>query len=263
MLVISAVLVACANPHAGDTAAIETTPDSPAQTATTRLVVLGMIHGGHRTSERYSTARLADAIRRIKPDVVLCEIPPDRLESAIEEFARTGTITEPRVSRFPEYVDVLFPLTREMPFEIVACAAWTKAMSDDRGAKLKAWQTTRPAEMAEVDAAQKRADEMIASESKAAGLSGDDPRFIHSDRYDAITKQGLEPYDRLFNDDLGAGGWTNINKAHYVLLATALDKHAGKTVLLMFGAGHKYWFLEQLRTRKDVELIDSKQFFAP
>lgn len=222
-----------------------------------------MIHSGHRTSERYSTDVLADAIRRIRPDVVLCEIPPDRLEAARDEFGRTGSITEPRVSRFPEYVDVLFPLTREIPFEIVACAAWNREMSDDRATKMKAWQTARATEMSEIDDAEKRADTQLAETSKAAGLSADDPRFINSDRYDEITKQGLEPYDRLLNDDLGAGGWTNINKAHYALIEAALDKHKGKTVLIMFGAGHKYWFLERLRERSDVELVDPKQFFVP
>ena len=229
----------------------------------TRLVVLGMIHSGHRTSERYSTDVLADAIRRIRPDVVLCEIPPDRLEVGRDEFSRTGNITEPRVSRFPEYVDVLFPLTREFPFEIVACAGWTKAMSDDRATKMNAWQTSRASEMSEIENAEKWAGTQLAAASEAAGLSVDDPRFINSDRYDEITKQGLEPYDRLLNEDLGPGGWTNINEAHYALIATALDQHPGKSVLLMFGAGHKYWFLDRLRARSDVELIDPKQFFVP
>ena len=263
LLLIGALLSACAAAGPGAAAprpAPVATVSAPA--AKTRLIVLGMIHGQHRTSERYSTARLAEAIRRIRPDVVLCEIPPDRLDVAREEFARTGTVTEPRVRVFPEYVNVLFPLTREWPIEIVPCAAWTKAMSDDRAANLSNWQTTRAAESAEVDAAAKRSEALLAAESAAAGLSPDDPRFIHTQRYDAITKAGLEPYDRLFNDGLGAGGWTAINKAHYALLARALDAHAGKTVLIMFGAGHKYWFLEQLRTRPDIELVDPRGFFG-
>ncbi|MBI5361946.1 MAG: hypothetical protein HZA53_02125 [Planctomycetes bacterium] len=230
----------------------------------TRLVVMGMIHGEHRTSARYSTAVIADAIERIGPDVVLCEIPPDRLVIAQAEFARTGTITEPRVRVFPEYVDVLFPLSRARTFEIVPCAAWSKPMSDDRAAKLEAWRTTRPAESAEVEAADKRSEARLAAESAKVGLTPDDPLFIHTDLYDAITKEGLEPYDRLFNEDLGAGGWTNINVAHYALIEKALDaqRDTGRTVLIMFGAGHKTWFMDHLRQRTDVELIDARQYFA-
>lgn len=229
----------------------------------TRVVVLGMIHGEHRTSTPYSVGRIQDAVRRIRPDAVLCEIPPDRLAAAREEFDRTGTITEPRVRVFPEYVDALFPLTREMRFEIVPCAAWTKAMSDDRAAKLKEWATTRAAETAEVQGAEADSERALAAESAALGLSPDHPLFIHTAAYDRITKRGLEPYDRLFNADLGLGGWSNINVAHYRLISDALDARSGQgqTVLIMFGAGHKYWFLERLAGRADVEIVDAREFF--
>lgn len=268
-LLAAALLSACAGGGAGNakqSSAVGTAGDGAAAHAEpkTRLVVMGMIHGQHRTSERYSTAVIADAIRRIKPDAVLCEIPPDRWPIAHEEFARTGAITEPRVRVFPEYTYVLFPLSREMAFEIVPCAAWTKAMNDDRAAKLKDWRTSRAAQSAEVDAAEQRSDQRLAAASAKAGLSPDDPLFIHTDEYDAITKEGLEPYDRLFNTDLGAGGWTNINVAHYALIDKALSarRGTGQTVLLMFGAGHKAWFMDHLRQRTDVELLDARPFFT-
>lgn len=229
----------------------------------TRVIVLGTIHGQHRTSERYSIAILTAALRSIKPDSVLCEIPPDRLDVARRQFETTGKIDEPRVRVFPEYVDVLFPLTKETTFEIVPCAGWTKAMSDERSRKLTEWTTTRPDETAEVEAAQKNADEAIARESQALGMTPDDPMFIHTPRFDELTKAGLEPYDRLFNADLGPGGWTNINTSHYALISKALDerKGQGKTVVVIFGAGHKYWFLEKLRERGDVELVDARGWF--
>lgn len=257
-LMASLLLGGCAGGGAGNA-------HKPGASAKTRLVVMGMIHGAHLTSERYSTGVIADAIRRLRPDAVLCEIPPDRLPIAREEFARTGTITEHRVRVFPEYTDVLFPLSREMAFEVVGCAAWTKAMSDDRAAKLREWATARPAQSAEVDAAERRSDERLAARSAELGLTPDDPRFIHTDEYDQITREGLEPYDRLFNADLGAGGWTNINESHMALIERALDaqRGRGRTVLLMFGAGHKGWFMARLRERADVELLDARAAFAP
>ena len=227
-------------------------------TTKNRVIVLGMIHSGHRTSSVYSLDVLRDAIVKIDPDYVLCEIPPDRFEAASDEFASTGKITEPRVSRFPEYVDVVFPLTETMDFEIVPCAGWTKAMSDDRNAKLKRWETERPDATAEVNAAEAKVEAIMASEGDP-----NDPLYIHTDHYDALVKEALEPYDRLFNDDLGLGGWTNINKAHYALIEAALNEHSGegKTMLITFGAWHKYWILEQLRQRDDIEMIDPKVYF--
>jgi len=215
------------------------------------VVVMGMIHDGHKTSKQYGIKTIQEYVRAINPDYILCEIPPDRLETALGEFRRSGTVSESRVRRFPEYVEAIFPLTKEMDFVIVPCAGWTKEMADDRRAKLKRWETTRPEETKEVDQAEHAAEQ----ELHDRGLD-EDPRRIHTDAYDEIVKRGLEPYNRLFNDDLGAGGWDNINAAHYALIAAALDKHkgAGKRFLITFGAWHKYWLLEQLRKRPDILL---------
>ena len=70
-------------------------------------------------------------------------------------------------------------------------------------------------------------------------------------------------YNRLFNDEIGPGGWDNINEAHYANIARALDHIAGsgQRVLITYGAGHKGWFLRQLRQRTDVDLLDARKFF--
>jgi hypothetical protein len=221
------------------------------------VIVLGTIHGDHRTSQGYSLEVLEAIVRAIDPDYVLAEIPPDRLGAAQEQFHSTGTIVEPRVRVFPEYTDVIFPLSATLDFLIVPCAAWTKSMADDRATKLAAWKVERAAETAEVDAAQARCEAKLAEE----GLD-DDPFGVNSARYDALTREGLEPYDRLFNQDLGPGGWTNINRAHYALIAAALDAHRGegKRFLVTYGAGHRYWFLDALRERDDIELRALEDF---
>jgi hypothetical protein len=231
-----------------------------------RVVVLGMIHSGHRTSDVYSLDVLKNAIIEIDPDYVLTEIPPDRLNDAIEQYAATGMIIESRVSRFPEYVDVLFPLTNDpqsnLSFEIIACAGWTRQMADERREKLTQWESERPEQTQEVEDAQHRVE--LIMEREAGSIGTDHPGFIHTDRYDELVEQALEPYNRLFNDDLGAGGWDNINKAHYALIEKALDEHhgEGKTFLITFGSWHKYWFLQQLRARTDIKIVDPLLFFS-
>ena len=77
----------------------------------TEVIVIGTIHGTHRTSTRYSTDVLRRLLIAMRPEFVLTEIAPNRFEAAMTEFRATGKITEPRVLRFPEHVDVLFPLT--------------------------------------------------------------------------------------------------------------------------------------------------------
>ncbi|MCP3915385.1 MAG: hypothetical protein GY711_07505 [bacterium] len=224
------------------------------QSPKSEVLVLGTIHGGHRTEPDYSVDVLREIIRRVEPDYVLTEIPPDRIDAAWGSFTATGTIDEPRVTRFPEYVDVLFPLTREMRFTIVPCAAWTRKMADERTAKLTELRETHPQDSAVVQSHWNSIDARLVE----AGLDPNDPFDIHTASYDAVVEAGLEPYDRLFNDELGAGGWTNINRAHYALIERVLDKRSGQGArfLVMFGSWHKHRILSALRERDDVELLD-------
>lgn len=248
LIVLSLTLAGCADPAAK-------LSDGPKS----EVVVMGMIHGGHLTSKLYGIEQIKQIVRRIDPDYILCEIPPDRFDKAIGEFRTSGTVTESRVRRFPEYVQAIFPLSREMRFTIVPCAGWTQAMSDDRQEKLKAWEKTRPEETRVVNEAEEAMDRQFKAEDME-----DDPAKIHTTRYDALTKKGLEPYNRLFNADLGPGGWDNINTAHYALITRALGEHRGerKRFLIMFGAGHKYWILENLRRRHDIVLRPFQDFLT-
>ena len=224
----------------------------------TQVLVIGTIHGDHRTSTRYSTDVLRRLLQAIKPDFVLTEIAANRLDAAWREFRSTGVITEPRVVRFPEYVDVLFPLSRTMRFTIVPTAGWTRPMDQFRTAALNRIEgdSSRRAEWLEYSAANRRADSLVA-------LRGaDNPYFINSAAYDSLQVAAHEPYNRLFNSELGPGGWDNINVAHFGNIARALDAHRGegRRFVITYGAGHKEWFMRALRKRDDVTLLDVAPF---
>ena len=222
------------------------------------VIVVGTIHGEHRTSTRYGTRVLHDLLREMRPDYVLTEIPPNRFAAARDEFLRTGTITESRVARFPEYVDVLFPLTREMAFTIIPTAGWTRPMDLYRNAALKRLSDdpTRRAQWSEYQAATRTADSLVAAHGS------DDPYFINSSAYDSIQTAAHAPYNGYFNRDLGPGGWDNINVTHFGLIRAALDAHAGegKRFVITYGAGHKEWFLRELRKRTDIDILEVAPF---
>lgn len=221
------------------------------------VIVLGMIHSRHLESERYSLDVVRSVIRKIDPDYVLTEIPPDLLAEAAASFAVEGEVTEARVARFPEYKDVLFPLTKEMDFKIIPTAGWTRPMASYRRDALE-----------RLSKDPKRAEDWVSYQSAVDALNeeigerSDDPLFIHTDAYDALIKKGYGPYATLFANDLGRGDWERINVAHYELIDAALNHHAyeGATMLITFGAGHKYWFLEQLRERDDINLVNPTQY---
>ena len=237
-------------------------PGAPAPTtppALTEVVVLGMLHGGHETSDRFSLAVVRDLVREIDPDYWLTEIPPNRWDRAHTEFEATGTVEEPRVRRFPEYMQVLFPLSLEMRFEVIPTAGWTEPMSDFRAGYLDAYarDPNRATEWARYQAAG-----AASAEALAAGGAPDDPYWIHTDAYDHAYDIRMQVYARLFDADLGPGGWDAINASHWANIERALDRHRGEGArfLLTYGAGHKGPFLRELRRRDDVVLLDVAAF---
>ncbi|MEM7687671.1 MAG: hypothetical protein AAF291_01490 [Pseudomonadota bacterium] len=225
----------------------------------TKVHVLGTIHGRHRTSAAYSLPILEAAIMRAKPDVILTEIPPERVEAAFETFNATGEVDEPRTKVFPEYTDVVIPLARPQGWRVLGTAAWTPEIARARRAALDAIRNDplRAAQWSEHRAAMREFAE------KTRGRS-DDPRFIHTSEFDQLVAKSREPYARFFDADLGAGGWTQINEGHNALVSEALDllSEQGLNVLITFGTAHKYKILENLHRRPDVIVKSAASLFV-
>lgn len=229
-------------------------PSSAGISTVTEVAVMGMIHGRHRESETWGLEQVKDAIRRFEPDVLCTEIAPDRWERIWSDFTERGVIEDSRIQVFPEYTDAILDLAVEMGFEIVPCAGWTREMSDLRRARIREFNTMDEWATEREEYASRRAE--VRRRVGDAPAAGDDPRFIHSDAYDERQRAELDLYDEFQNDLIGPGGWTNINEAHYRLIERAIDDHRGKRILITFGGGHKYWFLDRLRARDDVTVLD-------
>ncbi|MEO1220926.1 MAG: hypothetical protein AAFY42_06195 [Pseudomonadota bacterium] len=220
--------------------------------------MVGVIHSNHLQSESYSLDVLEAAIRKAAPDVIITEIPPDRVEQAITSFRATGEVNEPRTQVFPEYTDVVFPLSRKMDFGIVGAAGWTSEIARNRSAALRRIQDdpARATQWAEHRAA-------LRSYSRKLDGRGRDPRFIHTREFDELVRASRQPYEHYFDGDLGPGGWTQINRAHTDLINAELDKIRGQglTAVITFGTAHKYKILESLEDRTDIELLDARGLF--
>ncbi len=223
------------------------------------VLILGTIHSGHLTDSIYNTSYLEKLIVEIDPDYILAEIPPHLMQAAMDGFIKDDTISEPRVMRFPEYTDVVFPLTKSMDFEIIPTAGWTRIMANERSAKLRA--ISEDPSRAEDWKAYTKARMESDSTYRATGKYND-PYFIHTAEYDDIQNIFLQEYNRLFNIELALGGWENINIAHYWNIEKALEKyrHQGKRMLIIYGAGHKGWFLRQLKKREDIKILEMEPF---
>ena len=234
-------------------------PSPPRAGRKNQLVFIGTIHGEHRTSRRFGVDVLRRLIEAIHPDYALTEIPPNRLRRAATEFGNEGRIAEPRTSRFPEYVDVLFPLLASSGIKIVGTAAWNQPMDRYRRDRLAAIENdpSRSADWAAYQASIKESQTAI-----ERGGTVDDPRWIHTDAYDAAQRIELDVYNRRFDRELGTGGWDTINRAHFANITRFLDEHSGEglRLLVTYGAGHKSWMLPRLRQRPDLEVLDVSKF---
>ena len=225
----------------------------------TRVHVMGMIHSRHRTSETYSLDVLKTAVLRANPDVILTEIPPSRVEKAVQTFKDTGKVDEPRTNVFPEYTDVIIPLAQTQGWQILGTAAWTPELARNRRKALDAIakDPLRAQQWSEHRAAIREFGQ------KTRGRS-DAPEFIHTSEFDRLVAASREPYARYFDGDLGPGGWTQINQAHNALIDTALNSVSGQglRVLITFGSAHKYKILESLAERGDVSIGDTNALFV-
>ncbi len=219
----------------------------------TQVAVMGMIHGTHRTSDLWGIPEVMRTIEAFDPDIICAEIAPDRWSRIERDLTERGVIEDTRVLRFPEYVDegAILPRMGELGYRVEPCAGWTQEMSDSRNTIIAEFNAV-PERRAEYDRAVEAAVEALPRQSRAE----DDPRYIHSPEYDRRQKARLAVYDRYQNDLIGPGGWTNINVAHYREIDRVIRENPGARVLVTFGGGHKYWILEQLRLRGDVELIE-------
>ena len=236
-------------------------PPAVMKPGVTTVAVMGMIHSGHLTSQRYGLTQVGEMVRRFRPDVVCAEIAPDRWERIWSDYTERGVIEDPRVLRFPEYFGAMLALSAELGFEIVPCAGWTKEMSDLREVRIKAFETQPAYLAARAEYAARLA--AVRSRYREPLADIDDPRVIHSRAYDERQREVLELYDHYQNDLIGPGGWTTINRAHLRLIDRTIRAHRGQRVLVTFGAGHRYRILDALRLRRDVLLVPDRELVGP
>lgn len=237
-------------------------PAPPPDGARTEVGVLGLIHGDHRTSERFGLDRVRAAVLAYAPDALLVEIPPAHFDAAWAQVVAGEPVTEERTKVFPEYTDCLLHLALEHGIDVVPSAGWSLELSVQRARRVAEYRQD-PERLAAYEAAQAAA----LAPWEGVEMDASDPHVIHSARYDARIETELGPYDALMSDWIGPGGWRRVNAAHLALVHRAIDARPGQRLLVTFGAGHKHRFRADLARRAeergDVELVDLRPYLGP
>ncbi len=215
---------------------------SPVQPAAarTRVLVLGTLHGEHLTSKLWGLEQLRATIRRINPDVVCVELADDNLKAALETWSARKVIEDTRVLRFPEYVQVVFPLMDGMQFTLESGALWHAMLDAMRRGKVADFNKLEQfkEQRAAYEVAKTWSQNWLAAQPQGVA---DDPYYIHSADFDLHAKARAGAYDYYLNEWIGRpSGWTYVHDEHYEKIMEAVRKHPGETVLVMFGAKDIY-----------------------
>lgn len=219
----------------------------------TKVMILGMIHGGHVEGGDYPLSLVKNVTMAYNPDIILTELPAQSYQEALSGYAENGKVTQKRALDFPEYRDLLIPLAFKRGYQIIGTAGWTPAIADQRKKALAALKNA-PENRKIWDAWLQSDQEFI----RQMGDRWNDPLFIHKDDYDAMIASHYQLYMRELDPFLGDGGWKNINAAHVAHIEKSLDdaRGQGKTVLITFGAYHIYMIKAALEKRDDIIWVD-------
>ena len=102
--------------------------------------------------------------------------------------------------------------------------------------------------------------EQVLTEIQDRERHREDPRFVNSQHYSDLRQLERTLWAACFDEGLGLGGERAINRAHWRNIAAGLERHRGKRILIVYGAAHRYWFLRELRKRRDVQLLDIRDY---
>ena len=238
----------------GCTSAPPPEPVSPRVPGRTEVIVLGTLHGAHRSSQGFSLEVIRDTVRRIRPDVVLTEIPPDRFEAALLELDALGSGVSPEkisddwVRAFPEIWGVLVPLRRELNYELVPVSGWKPAVSADR----RAYYAKHPEGPPSASYRSARAAFQSAS---ASHDFRENPRWVNGPEYLELTTHQENALADAADSQLGMAAVRRINEAHWVNIEAAIAAHGGARILLVYGARHRWYTQPRIEALSGVTLL--------
>lgn len=234
--------------------------DWPPRAATaTQVAIFGVLHRSHLKSYNFSLSYIEAVLRKIRPDVVLVEVPPDRFERGLAEVAAAPGLATPEdisdswLRAFPEIYRVAYPQQSQLGYELVPVSGWQPRVSRDR----KAYWDSNPRGP---NSEQYRSAQAAFDEAKTRHRPTENPRWVNGNEYLAVSGAARRALSRAADEQLGAAAVGRINAAHFRLIDAAIRRHAGKRILLLFGARHRWYFQPRIAEMDGVELVPLGRF---
>lgn len=215
----------------------------------TEVVFIASLHRGHLHHEDYPMSMLEKLVRAVEPEVVIAEIPPAgraRIEAAL-----AAEQPDPWLESFPELSQVVYPLHRELGFELVAASAWERQVSDD-------WSTYWAAHPNGPDA--ELYQNAATHFARVTEDEDDDPEWLHSPTYRRLAAWTDTALSSHAGDELGAADPIRLGRRHAAAVVRAILAHQGRRIAVVWDA-RKRWILErEVQTLSNVTIHDTRWF---
>lgn len=213
----------------------------------TKVLVIGTIHGNHETSKNYSYQDLYNILITFHPDAICVEIPPDyfRKVSYLKEMMMAAIYgTENSIKVYP--ID------------------WWP--SGDSRASRKEYEKTEEYKIKEkqYDELEKSSIIMQNFNKKYGSLDSlwkenkEGYRFFNGDEYNDYIREMYAINIAVFGDGPMNLSYITRNDKMLELINNAVAENKNKRIVILTGAEHKHYFDIELSKRTDLKLVALK-----
>ncbi|MCI9258275.1 DUF5694 domain-containing protein [Oscillospiraceae bacterium 42-9] len=201
----------------------------------TKTGIFSSVHGGEILEYcKWDDQKAMAAFDRFQPDVVCGEVRPEDLESGGKKYPG-------------EYERYIFDYCKSRGLPFIPCDYWTE---EDYQLTLRE-SGILEAKLPDGSEEAKRWEAMM-DRFMEAGLRAEIP--FNSAEFNDIARHKHQMQGSL-SPETHQQTWINRNRRIVENIRKVMAEHPGKNILIIFGAEHSYWFVDEFSEDKTIQLV--------
>ena len=201
----------------------------------TQLGIFSSVHGGEIMEYcKWDDRKAIAAFDRFQPNVVCGEVRPEDRESGEKKYPA-------------EYDRYLFAYCKERGIPFIPCDYWTIEDYELTKKESDILEAAMPD-----DSEEAKQWEAMFNDFMAAGFASDIP--FNSVQFNDVARRKHQ-LQAAYSPETHQSTWINRNRRIVENLRTVIEKYPGKNILVIFGAEHSYWFVDEFAKDKTINLV--------
>ena len=202
----------------------------------TNIGIFSSLHGGQDLLDhcKWDDQKAIAAFDRFKPDIVCGEVRPEDLENGEKKYPK-------------EYDRYIFDYCKSRDIPFVPCDYWTTEdyALTQRESDILAAALPDGSEGA-------RQWEIMMREFMETGLKSEIP--FNSAEFNNIARHKHE-LQNIYSPETHRSTWINRNRRIVENIRKVIAQNPNKNVLVIFGAEHSYWYMDEFGKDEDLHII--------